>query len=208
MTFRVDANGRYPGEPGYIDPDAPPSGTPASMTITPPESEDRGSEGSGATEVPTTYDPDEARRLAAGTATAIRGRSSGWRNRLRAFQRAAGIPVDGRYGGLSYNALVYYGIRNPPPARSNPRPSAAAANYEAVRSRLTARSGSSSASAPAADMTFRPDAAGRYPGDPGYVDPDAPTATRASVSQGERRASTGATALAHDAGIASTGSES
>lgn len=74
-------------------------------------------------------DPDEARRLAAGTATAIRERSSGWRNRLRAFQRAAGIAADGRYGGLSYNALIYYGIRNPPPARSRPRPDEAAANY-------------------------------------------------------------------------------
>lgn len=111
--------------------DAPvPSGPAAGLTITPPP-EDAGTEGSGdgAIEIPTTHDPDEARRLAAGTANAIRSSSSGWRNRLRAFQRAAGIPVDGRYGGLSYNALIYYGIRNPPAPRSAPRPSAAAANY-------------------------------------------------------------------------------
>lgn len=128
MTFRVDANGRYPGEPGYEDPDVP-RGAPASMHIIPPGPEDHGTEGDGATERPSTRNPEEARRLASGTASAIRTTASGWRNRLRAFQRAAGIPVDGRYGGLSYNALVYYGIRNPPPARSAPRPSAPEANY-------------------------------------------------------------------------------
>lgn len=174
MTFRVDAAGRYPGEPGYVDPDAPPSGTPASMHVIPPDSgADTAPEGTGATEIPSSYDPDEARRLASGTATAIRGRSSGWRNRLRAFQRAAGIPVDGRYGGLSYNALVYYGIRNPPPATSAPRPSAAAANY--VDRVIANPSGTGT----------------------GLV-------ARPSVSQGERRADTGATALAHDASIATS----
>ncbi len=80
-------------------------------------------------EAPSGPAPEEARRLASGTANAIRSRSSGWRNRLRAFQRAAGISPDGRYGGLSYNALIYYGIRNPPAATSAPRASAPEANY-------------------------------------------------------------------------------
>jgi hypothetical protein len=128
MSFELDAAGRAPHEPGYVDPRrTSPSGGGAGLIVTPPDDpEDRRDESGG---ILSSHDPDEARSLAAGTANAIRSRSSGWRNRLMAFQRAAGINPDGAYGGLSYNALLYYGIRNPPPARTLPRPSSPAANY-------------------------------------------------------------------------------
>lgn len=124
MGFAPDAAGRSPHEPGYIDPAS--SSSTAGLVIEPP---DTAPEGEGAPEGAGEAIPEEARTLAASTAAAIRNRSSGWRNRLRAFQRAAGIAPDGRYGGLTHNALRYYGIRNPPPATSPPRPSSPLANY-------------------------------------------------------------------------------
>lgn len=70
----------------------------------------------------------EARALAAETARALERRTN-YRTVLRRFQRAAGVTVDGIYGGRTYNALRYFGIANPPDAFRPPAPSSPDAAY-------------------------------------------------------------------------------
>lgn len=118
-------------------------------------------------------DPDEARRLVSRLVPRLRERRN-YHNLLSDFQYAAGIRSDGIYGGLSENAIRYYG-GDPPPAFRAPRASAPEANY--------------------VDRIIAPPS-----GDAAPADEAAPVA-RPSVSQGERRAPTGATALAHDAAV-------
>ena len=58
-----------------------------------------------------------ARRLAPQVAEDIRTRSYSYsRQRLRDFQRAAGLTADGQYGGASRGALVFFGVRDAPRA--------------------------------------------------------------------------------------------
>lgn len=54
-----------------------------------------------------------ARALAAETARALERREN-YRSILRRFQTAAGLTVDGIYGGRTYNALRHFGITSPP----------------------------------------------------------------------------------------------
>lgn len=72
-------------------------------------------------------DPDEARRLVPRLVPRLRERRN-YHNLLRDFQYAAGITSDGIYGGLSENAIRYYG-GDPPAAFRAPRADAAEANY-------------------------------------------------------------------------------
>jgi hypothetical protein len=71
----------------------------------------------------------QARSRASGAARAIRDRSSGWETSLHNFQTAAGLEA-GPYDGRTYNALVFYGIRQPPPETSSPAHGAPEAVYQ------------------------------------------------------------------------------
>jgi len=62
------------------------------------------------------YNPAAARSLAPRVDRTLRS-GGGSTGIIRDFQRAAGIPVDGRYGPQTRAALVYFGIPTPPPAR-------------------------------------------------------------------------------------------
>jgi hypothetical protein len=66
--------------------------------------------------LPAGYDAAKARKMAGQVANHLRnaGRSGYSRPMLREFQRAAGIVVDGLYGGGTRGALVYYGAKTPP----------------------------------------------------------------------------------------------
>lgn len=116
-------------------------------------------------------DPDEARRLVSRLVPRLRERRN-YHNLLSDFQYAAGIRSDGIYGGLSENAIRYYG-GDPPRAFRPPTADAPEANY--------------------VDRIIAPPS-----GDDAAAEP---VATRPSVSQGERRAGTGATTVAHEAEV-------
>lgn len=63
----------------------------------------------------------QARRLAPRVAEDVRGRRYSYsRNRMREFQRAAGLAADGEYGGATRGALVYFGVSDAPPALFRP----------------------------------------------------------------------------------------
>lgn len=112
--------GRRPGTP------APTTSSTSSTSSTSTGSRrgwtvDTVSDGSGAP------DPDAARTLVSRLVPRLRERRN-YHNLLREFQRAAGLRDDGIYGGLSENALRYYG-GDPPAAFHAPRASAPEANY-------------------------------------------------------------------------------
>ena len=67
---------------------------------------------------PEGYNPTAARATARALSDHLRSRGPRRVNRrlVSAFQRAAGIRVDGLYGGETRGALVYYGVENPPAA--------------------------------------------------------------------------------------------
>lgn len=72
--------------------------------------------------LPPGYDPDLARRTAQQVANHLRnrGRANYARKIVADFQTAAGIHVDGIYGGQTRGALLYYGADNAPPAFFQP----------------------------------------------------------------------------------------
>lgn len=75
-------------------------------------------------------DANKARRLGGPLSKMMRGAVRGQHmGNVRAFQRAAGIPDDGRYSGLVVNALRHYGIQSPTPALYEPDASAPEAAY-------------------------------------------------------------------------------
>lgn len=103
----------------------PPSGVPPHPAMaTAPAAETAPAAPGG---LPAGANPDVARRLAGPLARQLRGSRPGMhRNSVRAFQSAAGINPDGIYGGLTANALAYFGIEHPPdphqpPYRDDPR---------------------------------------------------------------------------------------
>lgn len=68
---------------------------------------------------PVGYDASIARATASALVTCLNTRShSQCRRRLRDWQRAAGIPADGQYGPLTYNALRAFGQSSAPVPRS------------------------------------------------------------------------------------------
>ena len=63
------------------------------------------------------YNPSLARTMAPVLARMIAQKQFNYsRDSVRAFQRAAGIAIDGVYGPQTRGALIYYGVRNPPRA--------------------------------------------------------------------------------------------
>ena len=87
------------------------------------------------TGLPVGFAAAAAQGLARAVASDIMSRRFNYdRGALKAFQRAAGIAIDGHYGGGSRGALQFYGIANAPralfkpfPARPYPEPLASAA---------------------------------------------------------------------------------
>lgn len=71
---------------------------------------------------PETLNQDRARAMAGRVARAIENSHEGNRpvRLIREFQRYAGIRADGLYGGRTWRALEYYGVRRPPPTYSPP----------------------------------------------------------------------------------------
>ena len=67
---------------------------------------------------PPGFDPIKAKKMAPSVAgnLARRGRAGYSRSVLEAFQVAAGLGKDGKYGPASRGALIHFGIANPPPA--------------------------------------------------------------------------------------------
>lgn len=78
-----------------------------------------------------TYDPARARQLAQQLYRYLRANRTGRLDveRLIPFQEAAGLATDGLYGGMTANALAYYGIQNPPMPRVPPSREDPAAVY-------------------------------------------------------------------------------
>lgn len=63
----------------------------------------------------------QARRLAPRVAEDVRSRRYSYsRDRVREFQRAAGLAADGEYGGATRGALVYFGVSDAPSALFRP----------------------------------------------------------------------------------------
>lgn len=72
--------------------------------------------------IPEGYDPVAARKAARATANhlATRGRAGYSRPLLKQWQRQAGLASDGTYGGATRGALIYFGVKDPPPAFFKP----------------------------------------------------------------------------------------
>ncbi len=65
--------------------------------------------------------PEDAQHLAPELSQAIAAAGSRYdHDRVRVFQRAAGIAPDGQYGGTTRAALIFWGVANPPRAQQNP----------------------------------------------------------------------------------------
>lgn len=67
-------------------------------------------------QLPAGYDPARARAMARSVANHLNNRkTAGYaRELVKTFQRAAGIAIDGVYGGETRGALIYYGAKDPP----------------------------------------------------------------------------------------------
>lgn len=97
-----------PARPATQAPSPRPAGSPVSAPVAP---------------VPTDggLDLATARRLAPTLAQRIRRQQYSTDRRLVSqFQRAAGLPQDGLYGGKTRGALIYFGVKDPPPALFKP----------------------------------------------------------------------------------------
>lgn len=103
--------------PAPAGPERKPVVTVTAPKVVPVESEPSTAEPDGPAPPPG-YNPTSAGRLAKQVARNIDGKGCAGYSRqlLRQFQRAAGIAVDGLYGGGSRGALMHFGIRRPPEA--------------------------------------------------------------------------------------------
>lgn len=72
--------------------------------------------------LPAGYDPARARAMARSVANHLNNRkTAGYaRELVKTFQRAAGIAIDGVYGGETRGALIYFGAKDPPKAFFKP----------------------------------------------------------------------------------------
>lgn len=121
---------RYPSIRGVIEtvcatpaPEPEPEEREAVVTVdsprrappTPVESEPGTAEPTGP-QPPAGYNPVSAGRLSKQVARNIDAKACAGYSRqlLRQFQRAAGLEVDGLYGGGSRGALIHFGVRRPP----------------------------------------------------------------------------------------------
>lgn len=142
------ADGRMtPGEASSVQEAVTSPTPPASVPEAPP-----GHAGSGRGGAAGSPNPTLARSLVSRLVPRLRERRN-YRSLLRQFQTAAGIPSDGIYGGLSENALRYYG-GDPPAAFRRPPASDPSADYRAYLGRVHPGAAPAPAALPPADMEF------------------------------------------------------